>query len=339
MLEQIIDRRNKDAVMGLGEHLDELRTRLIVALLGLVPILLVALYFGDWLLAAILKPATHALHAGGQDARMQATGALETFGAYFYVSFLATLIVGGPWIIFNLWKFVAPGLYANERRFAYVLAPLSAILSAAGVAMMYFLVLPIILEFLIGFGAGLGTAPVITAPLPAGITLPAVPVLAADPPDPQPGQAWINRELNELRVCVAAATDGPGGATRAPVPADIRGTPLSKHTLIVNQLKVSEFLDLFLQLTLAFVVTFQLPVVVLLLGWAGLVTPAMLSKYRKYALLGAVVVGAGISPTSDPVSLILLASPLYLLYELSIVLLRVLPAKILAPAGGPADGP
>lgn len=327
VLESIIGRRNRDSVMGLGEHLDELRRCLIRSIAGLVPILAVSLYFGDRLLALMLKPAVAALRMGGHDGRLQATGPMETFGAYVFVSFLATLVVGGPWLIYQLWQFVAPGLYANERRFAYVLAPLSGVLSALGVLTMYVVVLPIMLAFLIEFGSAMGASPVKIAPLPAGVTLPSVPVLDADPPDPLPGQMWINRELNELRTCVAP-------------PSDIRGTPLARHALIVNQYKVSEFLDTFLQLTLAFVLTFQLPVVMLLLGWAGIVTPASLGKFRKYAVFGSVVVGACIAPASDPVTLFLLSAPSYALYEFSILLLRLLPAKAVAgTAGGPADGP
>lgn len=329
MLEALIGRKNRNSVMGLGEHLDELRGCLIRSIAGLVPILAVSLYFGDRLLALMLKPAIAALRAGGQDGRLQATGPMETFGAYVFVSFLATLVVGGPWLIYQLWQFVAPGLYANERRFAYVLAPLSAVLSALGVATMYVLVLPMMLAFLIDFGSAMGAAPVRTAPLAAGVALPSLPVLEADPPDPQPGQMWINRELGELRTCVAVGV-GVG-------PADIRGTPLAKHAMIVNQFKVSEFLDTFLQMTLAFVLTFQLPVVMLLLGWAGIVTPVSLGKFRKYAVFGSVVIGACIAPASDPVTLFLLSAPSYALYELSIVLLRILPAA--AVAGGPADGP
>ncbi len=337
--------------MGLGEHLDELRGCLLRAIFGLVPLVAVALYFGDRLLPVMLRPALEALKERGLDARMQATSAMETFGAYIYVSFLAALVVGGPWVVYQAWRFVAPGLYAGERRFAYVLAPLSVVLSAAGAAMMYGVMLPVILGFLLDFGKGLGAAPVATAPVPAGVVLPMLPVLEADPPEPQPGQMWINRALNEIRVCLGVA-GGPGGAgggggqaaAGGAVALDIRGTPLAGHSLIQHQLKVSEFVDLFLQLTLAFVLAFQLPVVVLLLGWAGLATPAGLGRYRRYALLGSVVLGAVILPTNDPLSLFVLSGPLYALYELSIVLLRVLPAaRLMGEAagdrGGPADGP
>ena len=324
MLDKVIDRRNSESVMGLGEHLEELRTRLLWAVVPLIPVMVVTMIFGKELLNFMIEPARAALRAKGQDPHLQVTTALETFTSYFYVAFIAAAVIGGPWIIYQFWKFVAPGLYSNEKRFAYLLAPLSLVLSIAGACMMYFGMLPVGLAFLIGFGEDIGGKPVPTAALPAGFTLPSIPMLEADPDKPQPGQYWINRPLEEARMCIAVDEKG------AP---DIRRIGhLSRATAIETHLKLDTYVDLFLMLLLVFVIAFQLPVVILLLGWSGIVDVKQLSKWRKFAFAGSIIVGALVSPTGDPISLAMLQVPLYLLYELGILLLRFLPASRVAGA-------
>ncbi|MBX9736390.1 MAG: twin-arginine translocase subunit TatC [Phycisphaerales bacterium] len=324
MLDKVIERRNADSVMGLGEHLDELRKRVLMAVVGLLPILIVALIYGRALLDLIMEPALKALRLDGQAGQMQVTSAMEAFSAYFYVVVLVTLIVGGPWVLYQLWRFVAPGLYSNERRFAYILAPLSVTLTIVGVLLMYFVMLPLALSFLFNFASTLGAQKISVAPVPEGIVLPTLPVLAADPPAPTPGQTWINRELNALRVCVAPASED--GQVRAV----IMGTDLSNSGTLAVHPKLSEYIELFLTLALVFALTFQLPVVLLLLGWVGVVNVGMLRKHRKYAFAGAVVLAAVASPTGDPGSLAVLQLPMYLLYEFSILLLWLLPASRVA---------
>jgi len=333
LLDKVIERRNAESVMGLGEHLDELRHRVLMAVVGLAPILVIALIYGRALLDLLMEPALKALRLDGQAGKMQVTSAMEAFGAYFYVVVLVTLIVGGPWVLYQLWKFVAPGLYANERRFAYILAPLSVTLTVVGVLLMYFVMLPLALSFLVNFASTLGPQKISVAPVPAGVVLPTLPVLAADPPAPTIGQIWINRELNVLRICVGAASED------GTVPAVIMGSDLSTSGTLAVHLKLSEYIDLFLTLALVFALTFQLPVVLLLLGWIGVVNVPMLRKYRKYAFAGAVVLAAVASPTGDPGSLAVLQLPMYLLYEFSILLLWLLPASRVAGvrSGGDDD--
>src|SRR5262245_32464293 len=90
--------RDNVSTMPLGEHLEELRTRLIHGLLGLVPIVVIALIFGGELLGFLIKPAQKAV--GGS---LIALGPLETFGTYMKVSFIAALIIGSPWLLYQLW--------------------------------------------------------------------------------------------------------------------------------------------------------------------------------------------------------------------------------------------
>ncbi|MCW5764392.1 MAG: preprotein translocase subunit TatC [Phycisphaeraceae bacterium] len=332
MLGKAIQRKNREATMGLGEHLEELRRRLLWCIVGLVPIFVGALLLGDRLLDLMIRPVLRALREEGLPATLQATGVLETFMAWFKVSLIATVVVGGPWILYQVWKFVAPGLYSNERRFAYVLAPLSAVLTVAGITFMYWVMLPAGLAFLVHFGNDLGAEKIETAPVPEGVVIPMWPVLKADPTDARPGQVWINETVHEIRVCVGTVTD-PSGKQ---VP-DIRGAVITRQATIAQQYRVREYVDLFFGLALAFAVAFQLPVVVLLLGWIGIVTPKGLGTYRKHAFFLCAVVGAVLTPTPDPLSMTLLMVPMYLLYEAGIILLRLLPASRVAGARAEAN--
>ncbi|HYE01852.1 MAG TPA: twin-arginine translocase subunit TatC [Phycisphaerales bacterium] len=310
--------------MSFGEHLDELRRRLIYALLALVPVFLIAFGYGKPALTLMLEPLLDALREAGLSPQLQATGPLETFGAVFRVALVVTVIVVGPWALLQLWMFVAPGLYAHERRFAYLLVPLSLGLAVVGMLFLFRVLLPLMLLFLVNFGSDLPQPDVRVAPVPAGVTLPLLPVLEADPPNPPAGSAWVNSALRELRI---SQGPGPDGGTL------ILQAPLVGGSLIAQQYRVSEYIGLLLTLALSFAVAFQMPVVVLLLGWSGILDPPMLRRHRKHAALACGVLGAILTPTADPISMLVLAGPLYLLYELGLVLLRVLPAARVARGG------
>jgi sec-independent protein translocase protein TatC len=309
--------------MSFGEHLEELRRRLGFALLGVLPILIAALVIGRSVMAFLIRPMMEALIAAGETPLMQVTGLLEQFNSYFYVSLVLTVLVGAPWILCQLWLFIAPGLYGHERRFAYLLAPLSLVLTVLAALFTYYVMLPVILDFFVHWNAAMPLPGVATAPLPAGVTLPSLPVLAADPETPQAGQMWINSAINELRVCMTAATDGQAAA--------IRGTPLSGSSLVKQELRVSQYIDMVFNFALAFAAGFQMPVVVLVLGWVGIVTPQMLAKYRKHAIMVCAILGAALTP-GDPVSMVLLTVPLVMLFEFGILLLKWLPASRVAGA-------
>jgi len=342
VIDPIIDRRNKESTMGLGEHLEDLRRRLIYMVLGLLPLAGVALYFASNLVDIILAPLRHALAHEGLSEQVQATGPLETFGGWFKVALVAACVAGAPWIIYQLWKFIAPGLYSHEKRFAYVLAPLSVVLTIVGMLVMYYIMLPMGLRWLVNFGTTLVPATVAVAPLPEGMLLPTpLPILAADPPNPVVGQMWINTQLHAIRVALPVPSELPAksvvdlvanitGTNPAGGGIEVRSMPLTRPGVISQQYRFKEYLDLFFGLTIAVSLAFQLPVVILLLGWAGIVTPQWLSKYRRHAVVGAMILGVIINPAPDPVSMLMMVVPLYLLFELGIVLLRILPASRLA---------
>lgn len=322
--------RHDERTMSFGEHLDELRQRLVYALLGLVPIVVLALAFGRTLLDVLILPVQRALSGADLPAQLINTSPTEGFFAYVKISLLAAVVLASPWVLYQVWLFVAPGLYTSERRFAYVLAPLSVVLTGGALAFLYYVFLPLMLAFLIAFGASIGRESTPTVAVPADVTLPSVPVLEGDPEAPVLGQVWVNRVLKELRVCTGGGEGGP------PV---IHGTPLTASIAVSQQYRLGEYTSLVLVLGLSLVVAFQAPVVVLLLGWVGLVTVPMLRQYRRHAIFLCGVLGAVLTPSGDPVSMLALAVPLWALYELGALLLWLLPAhRVAGPPEDDADG-
>jgi sec-independent protein translocase protein TatC len=319
--------------MSFGEHLEDLRRRLIIALVGVVPIFVIALVFGNSLLGFVIEPAQAQLKASGLPSKMIVTGPLEALGSWLRVSVVATLVVGIPWIFFQLWLFIAPGLYEHEKRFVRFLLPLSCILSVVGLTFLYFVILPAMLSFLIGFGASIGTTHVDHRPTPEGIVIPTIPILDFDPTDAPSGGIWFNKPLQELRINIAPPP-APGEPATPPL---VRGTPMTKAAGIAPQYRVSEFVGLVFTSSVAMVLGFQTPVVVLLLGWIGIVQEKTLRTKRKYAFFFAFALGAILAPSPDPMSMVLMAVPLYILYEFGLFLLKFFPPARIARGVKPAD--
>jgi sec-independent protein translocase protein TatC len=311
------------AAMSFGDHLEELRRRLIFALLTVLPLFVLSMVFGKELVDLLLRPANAQLRDSGLGGTFIVTNPLEALGAYFRVAAVVTIVVGVPAILFQLWLFISPGLYPHERRFALFLIPLSLLLSCIGLLFLYFVMLPAMLSFLIQFGASMGQAstPLVEA-APEVFTV-RIPVLAGDPAAPPSGAVWFNTHLGHLRVNRAIEGAAPA----------IVGVPMVLAAGIAQQFRVSEYVDLFFTMALAFAIGFQTPVVVLLLGWMGIVDRPMLARKRKHAVFAAFIVSAILTPSPDPFSMALLAVPLYLLYELGVLMLRLLPASRLAEGG------
>lgn len=300
-------------LMSFGDHLDELRRRLIYALAGPIPIFIVCLVFGSSLLTFLCAPLLEQLRAAGEPPTLLATSPLESFNSYLKVATIVTFIVSMPWIVYQVWLFIAPGLYAAERRFVYFLLPLSAALTALAMLFLYKVVLPLSLYFLIMFGSGLIGEGVRTAEVPPGVTFPTVPMLPGDPalaPLP-PGSMWLNQDLNQLRF---------------KLPEDkVVGVPLLRGGAIAQQYRIGEYISLVFGLALVFAICFQVPVVLMLLSWIGVIGVGDLSPYRKHILFGCAVVAA-IFPTQDPWSLIFLTAAMYGLFEFGLILMRFVPA-------------
>ncbi|RMH13609.1 MAG: preprotein translocase subunit TatC [Planctomycetota bacterium] len=315
---------NPLAVMSFGDHLEELRRRLLLAIAGIIPVFFVGMAIGRPLLGMLMVPIRSALRAADQPTALLSTGPFEAFGTYFRVVLVVTIVGSSPWVIYQLWRFVAPGLYHSEKRFAYLLIPMSAVLTAIGLLFLYYVILPVVLTFLVGFGTTIGRLDIETAPLPQGVQLTSIAVLQADPESPAVGQEWINTSLRQLRFCIGLNDEN------API---VVGAELSSTAGILQQYRIAEYVKMLLNFALAFGVAFQMPLVVLLLGWAGIVEREWLARYRRHVLAICAVLGAMLTP-ADPLSMILLAGPLYLLFELGMILLVLLPASRVA--GTPA---
>lgn len=332
------DRSEPVLAMPLGDHIEDLRRRLIIALAGLLPILIGALIVGRAIIDLLLVPLRQALQSRGLPPVVQVTGPMETFGSYLRVSIAVAVLLGLPWLLYQGWKFAAPGLYAAERRFVYVLAPMSVGLTLASIVFLYFVMMPIVLTFFIGFGQALGGPSPGQARPSEGMVFPTVPALPGDLPNPLPGQMWINTRNQELRIAVAETRlpelEGTTvGGNQPSARVRVLGVPLALTPGLSQQFRVSEYIKLLFQLTLAMAIAFQTPVVVLLLSWTGLIDPRGMGKHRKYAVLVAAVLGALLTP-ADPISMIALAVPLYALYELGLLIARVLPAERLTRTAG-----
>jgi sec-independent protein translocase protein TatC len=350
-----------DTPMPLGQHLDELRRRVMLALVGVLPVFVAGLYFGPRILDFVIRPLEAALREQDvYEGSMQATSVLEGFMTYLKIAALLAVVVGAPWILYQLWRFVAPGLYAREKRFVYLLAPMSVVLSASGLAFMYYLMLPFALFFFVHFNATLlQRPPTPRVDPPEGLVLPTLPALKGDPKDPSPGQMWLNTDRGALRIAVAPAvhpkfnvesllglgkaaapaTEPPPAATppngadastsAEHAPVRVLSLPLHSDSFVAQHYKLAEYVNLVLTFAMVFAVVFQTPIVVLLLGWAGILEPAAMRRYRKHIILVCAVV-AGIVTPPDPISMLSMGVPMYLLFELGMLLLRVFPARRVA---------
>ncbi len=137
-----------DTSMTLGDHLEELRLRVILALLGLGITVALCLFFGTFIIKFIEKPYIEAM---GTEARLQSLAPADGFTSYMEISAMAGVVLASPWIFYQLWMFVSAGLYPNEKRYVYIAAPFSAGLFMIGALFFVFLIAPVTLKFLVIF--------------------------------------------------------------------------------------------------------------------------------------------------------------------------------------------
>ncbi len=144
--------------MSLSDHLEELRRRLFLAVIGLVTATTAALVFGRDLIQFLNAPYVRAVGDKGLAVLTVSAG----ISAYFKVSLLAGVIVASPWIFYQFWMFISAGLYQREKRYVNYSLPFAVVLFLAGAAFFYFLVAEQVLTFLLGFSESMGLEPVIT---------------------------------------------------------------------------------------------------------------------------------------------------------------------------------
>lgn len=232
-----------DQEQPLVAHLIELRQRVMRMLLAVLIIFLGLFYFANDLYTYLSDPLTALLPEGTS---MIATDVTSPFFAPFKLALVLAIFIGIPFILHQLWGFIAPGLYENEKHLAVPLLLSSILLFYAGIAFAYFVVFPLIFGFFTSVGP----------------------------------------------ENVAVMTD------------------------------ISSYLNFVLKLFFAFGVVFEIPIATLLLIWSGATTPDSLTSKRAYVIVGCFVVGMLLTPP-DIISQSLLALPMWLLFELGIILGRI----------------
>jgi sec-independent protein translocase protein TatC len=261
----------------LVEHLIELRNRLIWSVGAFLVAMILCFVVAERILTFLLTPIEQAMRAlGDPNPVMQYTAPQEYFFTLVHISVVSGLMVSFPVIAYQLWRFVAPGLYRSEKQAFLPFLVASPVLFLLGAAFAHYVVTPIAMNFFLGFADAFS---VVTALLPG---LSAIP--GADPGTPVP----------------ASSTEGIN---------------------IVFQGKVNETLDISLKLILAFGLCFQLPVLLTLMGKAGLATSAGLAAMRRYAIVVILIVAALVTPP-DVMSQFILFFAVYPLYEVSIFMIR-----------------
>ena len=229
--------------MSTGEsfiaHLVELRTRLLHSVVAVLLVFVCLFPGASDLYTLLAHPLLARLPKGGQ---MIATEVTTPFFVPLKVALMAAFLIALPYVLYQIWRFVAPGLYAHEKRLVWPLIMSSTILFFCGMSFAYFVVFPVVFGF-------------ITASAPQG---------------------------------VAVMTD------------------------------IDKYFSFVLTMFMAFGVTFQVPVAVVLLVRMGFVTVKKLREARPYAVVGAFIIGAIFTPP-DVVSQLMLAVPLWLLFEAGIV--------------------
>jgi sec-independent protein translocase protein TatC len=238
-------------------HLVELRDRLLRAILAVIVVFLCLFPWARDLYAILAKPLIAALPAGGQ---MIATDVVGVFLVPVKVAFLVAFVIALPYVLYQVWAFVAPGLYMHEKRLVAPLVVASTALFVIGMSFAYFLVFPVVFKF-----------------------------MASIAPE---GVAWM--------------TD------------------------------IDKYLSFALTTFVAFGVTFEVPVAVIVLVRVGVVSIEKLKEIRPYVIVGAFVIGAVFTPP-DVISQVMLAVPLWLLYEIGIVVARLVGRSPASPEAADKD--
>lgn len=235
--------------MSFWDHLDVLRGTLFRSALSVFLASIVMFCFKDFLFGkVILAPSRpdffmYRILGGGVSMQLINTEVSAQFFVHLKVSFICGLVIAFPYIIYEIWKFIAPALYDNETRSVRKAFLGSALLFYAGVATGFCLIFPVTLSFFQGY---------------------------------------------------------------------------TVSDAIANTITLNSYISMFSSMVILFGIVFEFPVLIAILSNMGIVTREMLTKYRKHAFVGVLIVAAVITP-ADPFSMLIAAAPLYLLYELSVI--------------------
>ena len=310
---------NEATTMSIGDHIEELRKRVLLSIIPPLPLAVFFFLIADPIVRWFLVPLYSVLEKHGLPTQVQVLSPPEFLIAEMKIALGAAVLVAGPWILYQIWRFVSPGLYNQERRFVYFLIPFSTLLGFIGLVLMYYIMLPIILNFMVTM-AGNVEMDSKTIAVSESMSNIVFPILETNPEAAAAGDVWIKMPEGVLTVAVPT-NDGDELKTL--------NIPMNHGSLISQQFQLSSYLSFVILLMFAIAVAFQLPMVMLLLGWLGVVTPQWLRAHRKYALFLLAVVSALITP-QDAISMVMMLIPLYFLYELGIALIIFVPVSRVA---------
>ena len=238
------------------EHLAELRSRLVKSFVYLFICFIICYFFAENIYSFLVEPYAKAVRDDELSRRLIFTALHETFITYLKLAFFAAIFVTSPIILTQIWKFIAPGLYKNEKKalLPYLIA--TPVLFLLGGVLVYYLVMPLAIKFFLTFETS----------------------------------------------------------------TQVTSLPIQLEP------KVNEYLSLIMRLIFAFGISFQLPVLLSLLARVGFIDSEYLKKRRKYVIIIIFAVAAILTPP-DPITQIGLGIPLLILYELSILSVKIIEKK------------
>ena len=245
--------KNDTSPMTFWDHLDELRSVIIRALVVTVVAAAVAFCLKDQLFEVVLAPRTsdfitfRLLGVEAFNIHLMNTGLTEQFMIHLKTAMYAGVLIASPYIIYLLFGFISPALYDNERRYATLLCTSGYLMFMLGTLLNYFLIFPLTVKFL--------------------------------------GTYQVSED-------------------------------------VANMLTLQSYMDTLLMMSLVMGIIFELPVVSWLLGRMGLLNASMMRMWRKHAIVAILVVAAIITPTTDAFTLLIVALPIWLLYEASIFIVK-----------------
>ena len=294
--------------MSVGEHLEELRTRIILALAGFFVAIIICLVFSERVMVFFCAPLTHQLEKRFMDSRLYYSDLTDPFMTYLKISMISAAAIAGPWMIYQIWLFVAAGLYPHERKNITRYIPLSVILFLTGLVFVYFAVLPLCIGFFLDFGNLLPMPGAHSAPKVENVVTFHVPFVHGDPASLRAGDLWLDVDRHKLKIFFPESdTDLTKGT--------IRSLSFGSDSLVSPIITLGQYIDLVLMFGLIFGIAFQLPLVILAVVAIGIVDVAFLRKQRKAVFFGMTIASAFLAPGDIITSMMALLIPLVVLYE------------------------
>lgn len=239
--------------MSFWDHLDDLRKTLLRMVVVFACATLGLFFFKSFLFdTVVLAPSRndfflYRLLGVDMSVELQNIEVSAQFFIHMKVTLIIALLLTFPYLVYELWRFVAPALYKKEKKLIGGAFAFAGVLFYAGVALAYFLIFPLMINF------------------------------------------FVNYQVSDL---------------------------------IDNKFAISSYISMLLSTALIFGLVFELPILISILSSIGLVTKQMLKKYRRQALCLIMILAAVITPSGDPFTLIICTIPIYLLYELSILICK-----------------